>query len=86
MDIFQWFERPENSPVDLPSPLGKVARRSRDERGPQWFERPENSPVDCFQWFERLENSPVDCFQRERAGRPPLNGPAGPWVGGTAKP
>jgi len=42
------------------------------------FERPENSPVDCSQWFERPENSPVDCSQRERAGRPPSNGPAGP--------
>jgi len=56
------FERLENSPVDCS----------------QWFERPENSPVDCSQWFERPENSPVDCSQRERAGRPPSNGPAGP--------
>ena len=32
----------------------------------------------CFQWFERPENSTVCCFQRERAGRPTSNGPAGP--------
>ena len=42
------------------------------------FERPENSPVESFQWFERPEICPVDRFQRERVGRPPSNGPAGP--------
>ena len=52
------------------------------------FERPENSPVESFQWFERPEICPVDSMdasldtlrvlQRERVGRPPSNGPAGP--------
>ena len=62
----------------LPHRSGNERLENSTVRCFQWFERPENSTVCCFQWFERPENSTVCCFQRERAGRPTSNGPAGP--------